>query len=117
MRKVFVSLLALTAAVTAFAQGGNTRDGGYDGDYKSLYELISKQEKKNDGFNLYFNYAASFQETLNPLSSSFKAKQLRIEIKGTFGNHLSYRYRQRLNKARANHDYNLAKSIDVIMRG
>lgn len=117
MKKLFVTLIALSAAVTAFAQGGNTRDGGPEGDYKSLWELVSKQEKKNDGFNLYFNFAGSFQESLNPFASSFKAKQLRIEVKGTFGKHLSYRYRQRLNKARADQDDNLAKSIDVMMLG
>ena len=89
MKKPFVTLIALSTAVTAFAQGGNTRDGGPEGDYKSLWELVSKQEKKNDGFNLYFNFAGSFQESINPFASSFKAKQLRIEVKGTFGKHLS----------------------------
>ena len=44
MKKLFVTLIALSTAVTAFAQGGNTRDGGPEGDYKSLWELVSKQE-------------------------------------------------------------------------
>ena len=118
MKRLLFSLLALSVGLTASAQGNNTRDGGQDSDdIKSLWELVTKQEKKNDGFNLYFNYAASFQEGVNPFSSAFKAKQLRIEIKGTFGKHLSYRYRQRLNKARADQDDNLAKGIDVMMLG
>ena len=33
MKRIFVSLLAAACALMAFAQGGNTRDGGYDGDY------------------------------------------------------------------------------------
>lgn len=117
MRKIILSLAAITLCVSGFSQGNNTRDGGHHEQIKSLWELATKQEKKNDGFNVYFNYAASFQEGILPFSSAFKAKQLRLEIKGSFGDHLSYRYRQRLNKARADQDDNLAKGIDVMMLG
>ena len=117
MKKLILAFAALAWSITGFAQGNNTRDGGHHEQIKSLWELATKQQKKNDGFNVYFNYAASFQEGISPSSSAFKAKQLRIEIKGTFGDHLSYRYRQRLNKARADQDDNLAKGIDVMMLG
>ena len=119
MRKLFVTLLAAACALTAFAQGGNTRDGGYDGDYKSLYELVSGQQKKNEAFNVYFNYAWSFQENLTPVESMFKAKQFRIEIKGNFGDHLSYRFRHRLNRAwwSGTQDDNFSKATDIMMLG
>lgn len=48
----------LVAALAASAQGNNTHMGGDDGDYQSLAERVAKIEKKNDMFNVYFNYAA-----------------------------------------------------------
>lgn len=51
----------LSLAMTAHAQGNNTRNGGPDGDYESLAERVAKIEKKTDAFNVYFNYAASAQ--------------------------------------------------------
>ena len=119
MKRIFVSLLAAACTLTAFAQGGNTRDGGYDGDYKSLYELVSGQQKKNEAFNLYFNYAWSFQENLDPAESMFRAKQFRIEVKGNFGDHLSYRFRHRLNRAwwSGTQDDNFSKATDIMMLG
>ncbi|MBQ9660922.1 MAG: porin [Bacteroidales bacterium] len=119
MKRLLLSLLAAACALPAFAQGGNTRDGGPDGDYRSLYEIVSGQQKKNDAFNLYFNTAVSFQEGLNPAQSMFRAKQFRIEVKGQFGNHLTYRFRHRLNRAwwSGTQDDNFAKATDIIMLG
>lgn len=119
MKRILLTLSAMALALTASAQGGNTRDGGYDGDYKSLYELVSQQQKKNDAFNLYINFQAAFRENLDPASagSFFNAKQLRLEMKGTIGKHLNYRLRHRLNKARADQADNFAKATDIMMVG
>lgn len=108
-------------ALTVSAQGNNTGMGGYDGDYKSLAEKVMKLEKKNDAFNVYFNYAASFQmgkDDKDDWKSSFKNKQLRLEIKGNIGEHLSYRLRHRMNKANgAQGEDNFAKATDIMMVG
>jgi len=79
-----ILLGAVTACVlTASAQGHNTGMGGNDGDYKSLAEKVLKLEKKNEAFNVYFNYAASFRTEKvsdNDWTSGFANKQLRLEI-------------------------------------
>ena len=61
MKRILLSTIILCAGLCANAQGHNTRMGGQDGDYQSLAERIAKIEKKNDMFNVYFNYAASAQ--------------------------------------------------------
>lgn len=86
---------ALAMTMGANAQGNNIGMGGGDGDIQSIHERITKLEKKNDMFNLYFNYAASFQAEHNSLSdewgTKFANKQLRIEIKGNLTDKLYYR--------------------------
>lgn len=113
---------ALAMTMGANAQGNNIGMGGGDGDIQSIYERITKLEKKNDMFNLYFNYAASFQAEHNSLSdewgTKFANKQLRIEIKGNLTDKLYYRLRHRLNKATdAKGEDNFAKATDIMMVG
>ncbi len=108
------------AAISASAQGNNTRSGGADGDYQSLAERVLNLEKKTDAFQVYFNYAAAFQSGEmegydSPWTSQFKNKQLRLEIKGNIGEHLSYRLRHRLNKANDARGDNFAKATDIMM--
>ena len=118
MKRLMLSAVAAIAAVTASAQGGNTGYGGPDGDYKARAERILNLEKKTEGFNLYLNYAGSFQQTLDPLTSAFRAKQFRLEIKGQFGDHLTYRFRHRLNKSNAAmSEENFAKATDIMLLG
>lgn len=110
---------ALTT-IGAWSQGNNTGMGGNDGDYQSLAERVLKLEKKTDAFNVYFNYAASFQEfdDGDHWGSSFKNKQARIEIKGNITDKLSYRFRHRLNKNNtAQSQDNFAKATDILMVG
>lgn len=114
------AVLAMTMG--ANAQGNNIGMGGGDGDIQSIHERITKLEKKNDMFNLYFNYAASFQAEHNSLSdewgTKFANKQLRIEIKGNLTDKLYYRLRHRLNKATdAKGEDNFAKATDIMMVG
>ena len=122
MKKIIMMFAALAMTMGANAQGNNIGMGGCDGDIQSIHERITKLEKKNDMFNLYFNYAASFQAEHNSLSdewgTKFANKQLRIEIKGNFTDKLYYRLRHRLNKATdAKGEDNFAKATDIMMVG
>ena len=94
--------------------------GGNDGQYQSLAERIGKIEKKNNAFNVYFNYAASFhtQERGNGWETGFANKELRLEIKGDLTDKLFYRLRHRLNKDNsAKGEDNFAKATDIMMVG
>lgn len=122
MKKIIMMFAALAMTMGAYAQGNNIGMGGGDGDIQSIHERITKLEKKNDMFNLYFNYAASFQAEHNSLSdewgTKFANKQLRIEIKGNLTDKLYYRLRHRLNKATdAKGEDNFAKATDIMMVG
>lgn len=122
MKKIIMMFAALAMTMGANAQGNNISMGGGDGDIQSIHERITKLEKKNDMFNLYFNYAASFQAEHNSLSdewgTKFANKQLRIEIKGNLTDKLYYRLRHRLNKATdAKGEDNFAKATDIMMVG
>ena len=122
MKKIIMMFAALAMTMGANAQGNNIGMGGCDGDIQSIHERITKLEKKNDMFNLYFNYAASFQAEHNSLSdewgTKFANKQLRLEIKGNLTDKLYYRLRHRLNKATdAKGEDNFAKATDIMMVG
>ena len=123
MNKTLLTCALLTASLTASAQNGaNIGMGGSEGDYASLAEKVAKIEKKNDAFNVYFNYAASFQAERNSLvdewHTGFANKQLRLEIKGNIGDHLFYRLRHRLNKTNeARTQDNFSKATDIMMAG
>lgn len=122
MKKMIIMAAALALSLGANAQGNNTSMGGSDGDIQSIAERVTKLEKKSDAFNLYFNYAASYQMEHNSLtddwSSKFANKQLRIEIKGNLTDKLYYRFRHRLNKATdAKGEDNFAKATDIMMVG
>ena len=122
MKKIIMMFAALAMTMGANAQGNNIGMGGGDGDIQSIHERITRLEKKNDMFNLYFNYAASFQAEHNSLSdewgTKFANKQLRLEIKGNLTDKLYYRLRHRLNKATdAKGEDNFAKATDIMMVG
>lgn len=123
MNKTLLTCALLTASLTAGAQNGaNIGMGGSEGNYASLAEKVAKIEKKNDAFNVYFNYAASFLAERNSLvdewHTGFANKQLRLEIKGNIGNHLFYRLRHRLNKTNeARTQDNFSKATDIMMAG
>ena len=123
MNKTLLTCALLTASLTAGAQNGaNIGMGGNEGNYASLAEKVAKIEKKNNAFNVYFNYAASFQAERNSLTdewhTGFANKQLRLEIKGNIGDHLFYRLRHRLNKTNeARTQDNFSKATDIMMAG
>lgn len=120
MKKILLACTLLGMTLGVGAQGNNTGMGGEDGDYQSLAERIFKLEKKTDAFNVYFNYASSFQalDDGQHWGTSFKNKQARIEIKGNITDKLSYRFRHRLNKGTAaQSEDNFAKATDILMVG
>jgi len=121
MNKTMLICALLAASLTAGAQNGaNIGMGGSEGNYASLAEKVAKIEKKNDAFNVYFNYAASFRAEQNgdkEWSTAFTNKQLRLEIKGNIGDHLYYRFRHRLNKGTDARGDNFAKATDIMMAG
>lgn len=123
MRNTLFALLLLAATV-AQAQV-TSRNAMAPDDEKSLFERVSKIEKKNDWFNLYMNMHGAFnakfnQDGRNGLSQgAFEMKQLRIEAKGKVNSWLSYRWRQRLNRSNDGEGMvdNLPNSIDLAYIG
>lgn len=58
---------------------------------------------QDNRFNLYFDTAASFQldNSTGQPEGAFRARNLRVDASGSFGEHLTYRLRQRLNASSA----------------
>ena len=114
LKNTLFAMLALVAGV-ASAQVTTVSTGGNE---KTLFERVSKIEKKTDKFNLYFNMHYAFDAdftTGNFDQGAFNMHQFRIEAKGKVTDWLSYRWRQRLNR---NNDGggmidNLPNSIDI----
>lgn len=81
-------------------------------------EMESPLRKK---FNMYFNFQTSLDaERIGEadLTTKFKARQLRLEVRGDLTERIFYRFRHRLNKpnAAASLD-NLAKATDLLYAG
>lgn len=120
MKKTAACLWVLFLALPVFGQGNNTGNGGPDGDYRSLSQRILNLEKKNDQFNLFLNFAAGYQlENLGEAwESAFRARHLRVEMKGQFGEHLSYRIRHHLNSSQQRSTFEqFSRATDVMMVG
>lgn len=117
MRKILLLGMALIYAASLSAQGNNTGMGTHDEKIESLAEKIFKLEKKNDKFNVYLNYSASFQtkKEAGEWTSSFINRDLRLEITGNITDKLSYRLRHQLNKSNvARSEDNFAKATDLM---
>lgn len=117
MKKIMMVCAMVSMTLGASAQGNNTGMGGNDGNYESLANRVFKLEKKSDAFNVYFNYASSFQANDDGQNwgTSFKNKQARLEIKGNITDKLSYRFRHRLNRCtKAQSEDNFAKATDIL---
>ena len=120
LSRVFLVAWAVLSAVTAQAQGGNHGDGGPDGDFTSLSERLLNLEKKHHGSSVYIDYSNSFQleNSGNQWSGAFRARNLRLEIKGSVGDHLTYRLRQRLNTSSAPGTWeSFSRATDFMMLG
>ena len=115
MRKLFSFLLILCVASVAFAQDGE----------ETLFERVSKIEKKQDVFNFYLNMHGSFDSKFNYdgekgfNQGAFYMRQFRIEATGQLNDWLWYRWRQRLNRGNVGNGMidNLPTSIDFAAIG
>jgi len=81
-------------------------------------EMESPLRKK---FNMYFNFQTSLDAERigeNDLTTKFKARQLRLEVRGDLTERIFYRFRHRLNKPNAGASLdNLAKATDLLYAG
>lgn len=81
-------------------------------------EMESPLRKK---FNMYFNFQSSFDaERIGEadLTTKFKARQLRLEVRGDLTERIFYRFRHRLNKSNAAVSLdNLATATDMMYAG
>lgn len=72
-------------------------------------------------FNMYFNFQSSLdaeKEGEQDMTTKFKARQLRLEVRGNITDRIFYRFRHRLNKSNAGVDLdNLAKATDMLYAG
>jgi len=72
-------------------------------------------------FNMYFNFQSSFDlEKVKDqdMTAQFKARQLRLEVRGDITDRIFYRFRHRLNKSNAATSLdNLAKATDMLYAG
>ena len=124
MKKFAILAATLFFPLLALAQGGNTGMGFEMNGQESFFERLSALEKRSDAFNLYVNFAGSYQvengDELSPApwNGKFAARDLRLEIKGTLTDRIYYRMRQKLNRAgTAGTLDNFAQSMDLMMVG
>ena len=85
---------------------------------------MSQDEEENPihkKFNMYFNFQSSFDlEKVKDqdMTAQFKARQLRLEVRGDITDRIFYRFRHRLNKSNAGTSLdNLAKATDMLYAG
>lgn len=87
----------------------------------SLMERVSNIEQKFKAFNVYVNFAGNgYTQQLTSggdFETGFKARQLRLEMKGQIGDHFLYRIRHRLNRSNVALNDNFAKATDIMMIG
>ena len=120
-RILLLSLYICTYCGSLCAQGYN-HDMGEDSlnSYESLADKLFKIEKKHDAFNVWLNYAASFQATdaTDKWETRFANRDIRLEITGNITKHLSYRIRHQLNKSNKQlGGDNFAKATDLAWIG
>lgn len=117
MKRNLLTGMLLAATLVVQAQGNNSGLGDEQDNYASLAERVLNLEKKNDKFNVYFNYTAAAQtsDESGPWKSRIAAKELRFEITGHLTDRISYRFRHRLNKSNAAMKAdNFAKATDMM---
>lgn len=122
MKRFFLLLLYMSLYCGAvYAQGYNHNIGEDSlNNYESLANKLFKIEKKHDAFNVWLNYAASFQTTdaTDKWETRFANRDIRIEITGNITDRLSYRIRHQLNKSNAERgEDNFAKATDLAWIG
>ena len=97
MKKSILFGMMLCLALTANAQQDKDASAGEE----SLFEKITKIEKKQDNFHFLLNLNNSFDVNQGDgefRNAKFNMRQIRIEAKGNFNKTFSFRWRQRLNR-------------------
>ncbi len=122
MKQLILILLFCWQVTGLFAQHLSFQSSKIDSlDAKTLFERITKIEKRTDKLNIYLNTQGSFNVYIHGNDSeqaAFKMNQLRLEIKGNINKWIFYRYRQRLNNSNAPEALdNLPTSIDYAAVG
>ena len=116
MKKSILFGMMLCMALTANAQQDKMAAEGEE----SLFEKVTKIEKKQDNFHFLLNLNNSFDVNQGDgefQNAKFNMRQIRIEAKGNINKTFSFRWRQRLNRnnspAPDGIDNMPASSIDV----
>ena len=122
MKKLLLLLTVLFWLTTGFAQHLSFQSSNVDSlDAKTLFERITKIEKKTEKLNVFLNTQGSFNvypKGNSTEQATFKMNQLRLEIKGNINPWIFYRYRQRLNRSNNPESLdNLPHSIDYAAIG
>lgn len=124
MKKFAILAASILLPLLAYAQGGNTGMGFEMNGQESLFERLSALERRSDAFNLYINFAGSYQAangdetSTEPWNGKFTARDLRLEIKGTLTDRIYYRMRQKLNQPALTGSFDsFAASMDLMMVG
>ena len=116
MRKLLIIAMTLGCL-----QGANAQQSATTSE-KSLLERVAKVERKADWFHFYLNMQGAFNAKFNypgeydGLSeAAFNMSQFRLEAKGNVTPWLSYRWRQRMNRANNGSGAldNMPTSIDI----
>ena len=97
MKKSILFGMMLCMALTANAQQDKMAAEGEE----SLFEKVTKIEKKQDNFHFLLNLNNSFdvnQADGDFQNAKFNMRQIRIEAKGNINKTFSFRWRQRLNR-------------------
>lgn len=96
MKKILL-LTLLFVPLTMMAQQDKDASAGEE----SLFEKVTKIEKKQDNFHFLLNLNNSFdvnQADGDFQNAKFNMRQIRIEAKGNINKTFSFRWRQRLNR-------------------
>ena len=128
MKKLFMSAMFLSV-MGAFAQEDLQ---GQINQLKAELEQIKQAQSMpvtspeginpiDKRFNMYFNFQSSLDAEKAEgadMTAKFKARQLRLEVRGNITDRIFYRFRHRLNKSNAGVDLdNLAKATDMLYAG
>ena len=128
MKKLFISAMFLSV-MGAFAQEDLQ---GQINQLKAELEQIKQAQSMpvtspeginpiDKRFNMYFNFQSSLDAEKAEgadMTAKFKARQLRLEVRGNITDRIFYRFRHRLNKSNAGVDLdNLAKATDMLYAG
>lgn len=111
MKKYIIALIALWG-IGLYAQEATEN--------VDLVQQVASMDQHNKKLNIFFNFQSSFdvENTEDETELGFKARQLRLELKGDLTNKIFYRFRHRLNKVNTAQSLdNLSKATDIMYVG